>query len=143
MSTESNEVAQEVMDSVPLIMRTIRAEMRSHRESGLSVPQFRAMLFIHRNQGISLSKLADHLGLTAPTTSKMIDGLVIRHLVYRNEVKENRRQIQLNLSEPGEAMLNSAQEQTRNRLARMFDGLSIQDQHLITTAMIKLKELFT
>ena len=142
MSSLSEACAREMLDAVPLIMRAIRAEMRSHRESGLSVPQFRAMLFIHRNQGVSLSKLADHLGLTAPTTSKMIDGLVVRHLVYRNEVKENRRQIQLNLSEPGEAVLNSAQEQTRNRLARMFNGLSTQDQRLITTAMIKLKELF-
>ena len=143
MPSESDRLAQEVMDSVPLVMRAIRAEMRSHREPGLSVPQFRAMLFIYRNQGASLSQVADHLGLTAPTTSKLIGGLVARNLVYRNEVKENRRQIQLSLSNPGEILLNTAQKQTRDRLVQIFFGLSAQDQQLITEAMFKLKKLFS
>jgi DNA-binding MarR family transcriptional regulator len=127
MSNINQELSEELMDCVPLIMRTIRAEMRSHRESDLSVPQFRALLFIHRNKAASLSQVADHLGLTPPTTSTLVDDLVQRGLVLRGEVKGNRRQLQLNLTKAGSAMLDTAHRQTASHLAQSLASLSKDD----------------
>jgi hypothetical protein len=38
--------AQEVMETVPLVMRFIRKEMRSRRAPSLSVPQLRVLTFL-------------------------------------------------------------------------------------------------
>ena len=80
-----DECARQLLDTAPQIMRFIRAEMRSHRGHDLSVPQFRTLTFVNRNPEVSLSHLADHLGLTLPSTSKLVDGLVNQKVVTRRE----------------------------------------------------------
>ncbi len=82
-----DECARQLLETIPQIMRFIRAEMRSHRGHDLSVPQFRTLTFIHRNPEVSLSHLADHLGLTLPSTSKLVDGLVNQKIITRREFK--------------------------------------------------------
>jgi len=142
MTTTSRELANELMDCVPLMMRTIRTEMRSHREAGLSVAQFRALLFVRRHPAASLSQVADHLGLTLPSTSELIENLVQRGLVLRNEVKENRRQVQLELTPSGSAMLSSAQELTINRLTQIIKGLTAAEKEQALTILKKLHNIF-
>ena len=41
MSASPDQCARYVLETVPQVMRAIRTEMRAHRESGLSVVQFR------------------------------------------------------------------------------------------------------
>ena len=41
MRISPDDCAREVLEVVPLIMRAIRTDMRSHRTPDLSVPQFR------------------------------------------------------------------------------------------------------
>ncbi len=59
----SAECASKVMDTVPLLMRFIRSDMRSHSAATLSIPQLRSLAFLNRNPGASLSDLAEHLGV--------------------------------------------------------------------------------
>jgi DNA-binding MarR family transcriptional regulator len=102
------ECAESIVDVVPLVMRAIQAEMRSARTRGLSVPQFRALAYIDYHPGASLSDVAEHVGLTLPSTSKMIDGLVARELVARDVCAVDRRRIALALTERGRSVLDSA-----------------------------------
>jgi DNA-binding MarR family transcriptional regulator len=76
----AEQCAQDVLDVAPLIMRAIRADMRAHRHAGFSVPQFRMLAFLNRNEGASLSGLAEFIGLTLPSASTMVDTLVARKL---------------------------------------------------------------
>ena len=55
--------AREVMETVPLVMRFIRMEMRSRRAPSLSVPQFRVLTFLSHKPGAPLSSVAEHLGV--------------------------------------------------------------------------------
>ena len=75
--------ARDLMDTAPKIMQSIRVEMRRGRGADLSVPQFRTLGFIQRYPDSSLSGLADHLGLTLPSVSKLVDGLVKQKLISR------------------------------------------------------------
>jgi DNA-binding MarR family transcriptional regulator len=83
MNRYTDAIAREILDIVPIIMRMIRTEMRSQSSTDLAVPQFRSLLFIKRNPGSSLQSLAHHLGSTPPTVSKLVDGLVLNHLIYQ------------------------------------------------------------
>ena len=143
MSSLSETCAREMLDAVPLIMRAIRKEMRCHRDSNLSIPQFRAMLFIHRNRGVSLSQVAEHLGLTPPTTSRLIEGLVKHQLISRNVVEGNRRQVKLTLLTRGESMLKIAQAETQKKLSTSIVHLSEQELIKITEAIQTLKHVFS
>ena len=70
--------AREVLDTVPLVMRFIRDQVRRRRTAGLSLPQFRTLIFLNRIKNSSLSAVAEHLGLSLPAMSRLINGLVAR-----------------------------------------------------------------
>jgi DNA-binding MarR family transcriptional regulator len=135
--------AQQVLEAVPLVMRTIRGQLRSHRSADISVPQFRAMGYIDRNDGASLSDLANHIGLTLPSMSKLIDGLVTRKLVTRTSHNLDRRRICLSLTPLGRDELRDAHRFTEKYLADQMSGLDDADLRTITHAMQVLKSLFS
>ena len=82
MDVSTEECVREVLEVIPIVMRSLRRQFRSHRGNDLSIPQYRALMFLQRNPGASLS-IADYLGITPPSTSKLIDGLVERGFIDR------------------------------------------------------------
>jgi DNA-binding MarR family transcriptional regulator len=138
----AEECAALVADSVPLVMRTIRAEMRSHRSPDLSVPHFRTLAYLHRHPGASLSDVAAHIGLTLPSISKMVDRLVARELVTRRSGPQDRRRICLELTPQGESTYQAAASATRARLAERLAALSPDERATIGQAMRTIKVLF-
>jgi DNA-binding MarR family transcriptional regulator len=142
MPVSPDECARAVLDVVPVVMRCIRAEMRSHRAPGLSVPQFRALVYLSQQQGPSLSGLAEHLGLTAPSTSVMVDGLVSRGLVERRAHPSDRRRVTLALTPGGQAAMESAHRMTEGRLAERLAGLQEPERAAVVHAMQALLAVF-
>ena len=137
-----DECARQLLDTAPQVMRFIRAEMRSHRGHDLSVPQFRTLTFVNRNPEISLSHLADHLGLTLPSASKLVDGLVTQKIITRREAKEDRRRLTLALTKSGEDILHEARSATQNHLKDVLRELTADELSTIIRAMNLLQPLF-
>jgi DNA-binding MarR family transcriptional regulator len=131
-----------VMDTVPLVMRSIRTEMRRRRPADLSVPQFRALAFVRRNPGASLSEVAEHLGLTPPATSTLVDLLVTRELVDRELNPTNRRRVTLTLTALGASTLAAAHADARDRLAELLAALSTDERAVVARAMRLLRPIF-
>ena len=136
------ECAHEVLDGVPMIFRVIRGELRKHGAKEMSVPQYRTLAYVFRNEGASLSEVCDHIGLTLSTMSILIDGLVARGLVNRRTDPEDRRRMILTLTEPGRARLQSARAATIAYLEENLRQLPASDRATITSAMRMLRELF-
>ncbi len=143
MSISSDLVAREILETVPVVMRTIRTEMRNRRGAELTVPQFRTMLFLDRNPSSSLQDLAGNLGLTSPTVCKMVDGLVADGLVTRQDSSEDRRKVLLALTSRGQVILDQAQSGTRARLAEILSVLNAEDRETVFSAMERLHALFS
>lgn len=134
--------AQQVLDAVPMVMRTIRAQLRLHRRADISVPQFRAMGYLDHNEGASLSDLAVQVGLTLPSMSKLVDGLVSRKLVTRIPDPADRRRICLSLTPLGREELKAAYQFTEKYLTDRLSLLSEGDLKAVARAMQVLKALF-
>ncbi len=143
MTTSPDACARDVLEVVPSIMGTIRTEMRRHRTADLSVPQFRTLAFIDRNSGAALSEAAEHIGLTLPSMSKLIDGLVARKLVTRQTHPEDRRRLTLALTTRGLAALQASRAATRACLAEDLSALTDRERETIKQAMQILRPVFT
>ena len=142
MVIPSQECARELIDVVPQVMRVIRSEMRAHRGPDITVPQFRAMRLISHHPNISLSDVADHIGLTLPSMSKMIDGLVIRGLITRNPSTVDRRCIVLAVTESGQVILMTAQENTQAVIEKTISTLSDEERQTVVSSMDILQRSF-
>ncbi len=135
--------AQAVLDTVPLVMRAVRAEMRSRRGPDLSVPQFRVLVFVRRQPGTSLSEVAQQVGMSLPSMSKLVGGLVARGLVSRTPSKTDRRRLVLVLTSKGSALVESARRGAQAGLARRLSGLSWEDREAVARALSALDALFS
>jgi MarR family transcriptional regulator for hemolysin len=134
--------ARELMDTAPQIVQSIRVEMRRGRGSYISIPQFRTLRFIQLNPDSSLSHLAEHLGLTLPSVSKLVDGLVKQKLITRKESTADRRKLILMLTKVGASIVDSARAGAQTNLAKKLSGLSDGELETVCQAMQVLRPIF-
>ena len=142
MSANAADCAQAILEVVPLVMRTIRTEMRRYRGPELAVPHFRVLAYLNGNEGASLSDLAEHLGLRLPSMSTLVAGLVERNLVARGPSAVDRRRITLGLTARGRSTLAAAREATQKRLAERLEPLPAGELDGLTAALEKLRSIF-
>ena len=133
--------ALEVLDGVIPAVWFIRRLMKSYRK-GLTLQQFRALVFIDKRPSVCLSTLRDHLGASLPTVSRVISGLVARELVKREGCRDDRRQMSLAITLKGQEVLRGAWVGTQGRLAEELAHLEPAQRETLAEAMKLLKLTF-
>jgi DNA-binding MarR family transcriptional regulator len=139
----SDECAHVVFEVVPQVMQRVRAEMRRRRGPEISVLQLRALAFLRRNPGTTLSSLAEHVGLTLPSMSSQVSGLVARNLIDRSVSAEDRRFVTLTLTEQGRTLMETARQGTQESLAKNISHLTADERAVVVDAMNLLARVFT
>lgn len=143
MKLTSKDCAAELLEVVPLMMRVIRSKVRAHSSPELSMPQFRALAFLGRNEGAMLGDVASFLTLTLSAASKLVDGLVNADLVTRESDLRDRRKIVLKLTPAGKDKFAAARQATSDFLAERVAPLASEDRVCIADAMRVLQRVFT
>jgi DNA-binding MarR family transcriptional regulator len=134
--------AAQLLATVPLLMRFIREHMRRHRAQGLSVPQFRALVFANCVADATLSQLAEHLGLSLPAASRLVTLLVARGLLRRAPRPGNRRCVVLSLTARGRAAFQAAYRRTHGALAERLANLPTAQLRQLCAALAAFGQLF-
>jgi len=129
-----SDCSAQLLEVAPLIMRRIRGEMRRRTIPGLSIPQFRTLNFLREHPRSSLSEVAEFLGLTAPSASKLVQRLVAQKVVGRRVAKDRRR-ICLSLTEHGRTALALARLETHEQLAESLEPLSQEELATVSAAL--------
>ena len=142
MTTDRKKSARTLLEVVPLIMQGIRSEMRNRRLLDLTVPQFRTLAFVNRNEGSSLLEVANHVGLTPPSMSKLVDGLIARGLMARKDDPDDRRRVRLTVTNRGLAILETVTQGTLSYLADKLGDLDADKSAAIDTAMEAMRTVF-
>lgn len=84
-------------------------------EVDLSVPQYRILMFLDEGAVVA-SKLADHLAVSRPSVTAVVDGLVARGLVERRHDEQDRRRVGHILTPEGARLLEAADGAVDDRL---------------------------
>jgi DNA-binding MarR family transcriptional regulator len=134
LSRTTTACATALLDTVPGLLWYVRRHMRRHRK-GLSVPQFRALVQIQSNPQISLSCVAEHLGASLPTTSRLIANLVTKGFLSRSESRSDRRQVVLVLTPRGRAIIDAARAASIAQMEQEFAPLAAGDRETVCRAM--------
>jgi DNA-binding MarR family transcriptional regulator len=93
-----------------MFTRIISALARTLRDRDLSVAELAALHLCDEDPDLLQSQLADHLNLSAPAASRLIDGLVGRELLRREESAADRRARHVKLTPRGHALLDTLAE---------------------------------
>ena len=137
-----DDCARAMLDGMPQVMWFIRRQMRRHRTRGMSVPQFRTLVMLDRFPTASLSAVAENLGSTLPTASRLVSGLVTKGFVSRKAHPTDRRQASLVMTSKGRSALNTARQATQDGIARELAKFGDAERTMICRAMGLLAEAF-
>ena len=142
MLPTADECAHELIEVIPEVMQTIRSHVRRQRGSDLSVLQIRVLAFLQHNPGAPLSAVAEHVGLTLPSMSTQVTGLVGRKLLHRATSRVDRRYITLTLTTSGAVLLASARASAQENLAQTLAGLTEAERAVVMQALELLRTAF-
>ena len=85
--------------------------------------------------------MADHLGLTLPSTSKLVQKLVSQKAISRREAVDRRR-VCLSLTPSGKDMLAKARLETQQQLAEILGSLTQEELSSLSAALRILSRVF-
>jgi len=125
--TDAASCARRILEIVPEVMRQVRSEMRRETGETLSVPQFRMLAFLGRNEGASLSAVASFIGVADATASAAVERLVRRGLVVREGDPHERRRVRLHLTGSGTTLLERARTRTQRRVSARLATLGVAE----------------
>jgi DNA-binding MarR family transcriptional regulator len=141
-SVSADSCAALLLETAPRVLRAVRMAIATAEAPALTIPQFRTLHFIQDHPGASLSETADFLGLTLPSTSKLVDQLVRRGVLARVDAADDRRRIILRITASGDALLSSAQSLVRQHLAGMLSRLGAVELAALHNTLGLLQESF-
>lgn len=104
--------------------------------------QFRSLVRVEREESVSVTDIADHVGTSLSTTSRVVDGLVARGFLARATSKIDRRRVNVSITGKGRAVLQAARNATRQELTRVFASLDEREHATLRDAMEILRRLF-
>ncbi|WP_240377071.1 MarR family winged helix-turn-helix transcriptional regulator [Bacillus piscicola] len=104
----SLELMQSFWQIEKLIMKHIK---HTAAQNNLSVPQFIILITMTHYHQIAQKKLQERTSFPKSTLSHAIDGLVQKGLLHRTYAKDNRREMDLSLSNAGKERLDRMKTQ--------------------------------
>jgi DNA-binding MarR family transcriptional regulator len=130
-----------IVDAIPPVVWFMRCHMRVKR-MGMSLAQFRTLVWIECHPDTSLSAVADHLGTSLSATSRTVTGLVKKSFLTRAEGGSDRRQLSLLITPAGRRVMNEAIEHTLSRFEERLKQLPPEQVAVLTQATDIFKSMF-
>lgn len=123
-----------------MISNFTKISRRNSRKAGLTLPQAWTLQVISMRKGISPKELSSYSGTSLPSITDLLDGLVSLNYVYRFRSKEDRRRVEISITEKGTERLLKFQKLQRSmteKLEKSLDHEDLIDFSRIIATMVK------
>src|SRR3954447_12591856 len=117
-----------------------RARARFEPDAALTTSQYDLLCPLADGDGtaLGLRELARAAGVSAPTATRMIDGLEARGIVTRERAPEDRRAVRIALTPDGVAAVKERREGLTARRRALFDQLSPGERRAAANVLARL-----
>ena len=136
--TRAHDVARQLATIGPRLGKTLRRQVRP--AAGLSMPQFITLRALSHGPK-SASALAQIFGVSRPTITRMVDGLVKKGLVERHHDAEDRRLAIISLTGEGRQLQASSEEAAERFLRGLLEVLPPDRLDRLSAALVDLATL--
>jgi len=100
----------------------------SYEATQLTVLQLQTLVFITKNKVISMGDLANEFKISLPTATVLSDKLVNLGIIKRIESKNDRRIVNISLTEKGKSLFKKAMKQRHLKVNKILAYLSSRDR---------------
>src|SRR6202521_3614415 len=120
---QARETARAILEIIPLVMRTVAAELRSAGE--MPTPAHFGLLSILCARPRMLTELASLQGVSLPTMSNSISAMVERGWVRRAAPESDRRVVMIEVTAVGRAALERVSRCAETHLADVLAPIDV------------------
>ncbi len=139
--TESDNLAAALKSWMQAFMMRSWDDWRRYvKASGLSMPQFGALMHLHHVGLCGVSEFGGHMDITSAAASQLVDRLVHHGLVERKEDPKDRRARTLSLTTRGRTLIEQGMQERYRWMDNMAKGLSEESRKTIAAALPALIE---
>ena len=96
------------------------------------------MVLIGRRDSVSMSDLAKALGTLPNTMTGIVDRMVRKHLVAREQSAKDRRMVLVRLTEIGKKLFATHQQYVRGHIARIIKPLSAGERQALINLLDRI-----
>ncbi len=121
---DKTRMVADIIDNLRRVFQVVNEQSkRVERETGLTGPQLWAIKVVSEAAPIKVSELARRMYLHPATVVGIIDRLEGRGLVSRTRSQEDRRVVEIDLTDRGKALVTQAPEVAQGLLVRGLEPL--------------------
>ncbi len=122
----------EIMDNIRRVFQVVNEQSKLvERETGLTGPQLWAIKVIAAQGTLRVSELAAKMYLHPTTVVGILDRLEKRELVCRIRSSEDRRVVEVSLTDEGRRLVEHTPEVASNKITHGLESLSIPELAII------------
>ncbi len=137
---QARETAHELLEIIPLVMRTVAAELRAAGE--MPAPAHFGLLSILAVRPRMLTDLASLQGVSLPTMSNSISAMVERGWVRRAAPEVDRRVVMIEATAAGRAALERVGRAAEAHLAEVLAPLDLPARRRLQGGLGVLRKVF-
>jgi DNA-binding MarR family transcriptional regulator len=137
---QARESAREILEIIPLVMRTVAAELRAAGE--LPAPAHFGLLSVLSARPRMLTDLASLQGVSLPTMSSSISAMVERGWVKRTAPGDDRRVVMIEVTATGRAALERVSRAAESHLAELMAPLDVPARRRLLGGLGVLRKVF-
>ncbi len=139
MTTSSPDDTRQILEGLSAVTRQLARASGGPDEGPPMTSTQRLALFETLIGGpLRLSELAERMGITAPTASRAVDGLVDLGLLERLPDPNDRRAVRIDLTEPGRIDVEGRKARAATALEPAVGALSAQDRARLAALLTRL-----
>jgi DNA-binding MarR family transcriptional regulator len=142
MANDSRQEAEEIADRLhSAVLRLLRSLRRNDLAMGLSSARASALSVLVFGGPLSLGRLAEIEQVSAPTMTRLVQGLERQGLVRRETDPEDRRSVRVRATPKGVRLLEAGRKRRVEDLMRRLAALSPAERALLADAAPLLERL--
>jgi len=103
-------------------------------DSDITLTQYRALVLISTRGEQNVGTLAKELGIHPSTATRLCDRLLVKRLIVRKPSPASRREVAIELSDSGRALVRTVMNRRRRDLRRIIGALEPSEQRRLVEA---------
>ena len=139
-----NESSSPLLEAAVLVSRvlaSLAARSLAEVTDEVTMAQYRTLVILDSRGSQNLANLAEALGVTPATATRMCDRLVAKQLIIRQPQEEDRRHVHLEVTAKGRRLVSGVTAWRRRETRSIAGRLSAQEQASLSNALRRFSDV--
>ena len=136
--SEAPDAVVDAVLSASRVLVAVAARSLADVAEEVTLTQYRTLVVLASRGPQNLAGLAEAVGVTPATATRMCDRLVRKDLIRRRTERDDRRQLRVALTAKGRSLVDAVTGRRRQEIARIINEIPVEQQAVVVQALGRL-----